>query len=461
MTSRRDLLKYSGLVGLVPSLRAFALDSDPPDYQIEIAPLTLELTPRHRMRTIAYNGQVPGPLLRFREGRSVSVEVTNRSDRPEVVHWHGLFLPPEVDGAVEVGTKPIAPNASARYRFTPRPSGFRWYHTHMRAMGDLTLAQYGGQHGFLMIDTRDEPGRYDQEFFLALHDWDGHLLASDDGAMNPSYNVATINGKAMGFGEPLRVSQGQRILLHVLNSSPTEVHWIALAGHRLNVIALDGNAVPTVQSVPMLRLAPAERVCAWVELDNPGVWVCGEVRKHVRAAGMAIVVEYAGRTGSPQWQQPAELVWNYAQFARAQETDAPDEAAEPPILIPLLIESQFRGHGSMEAWTINGKSYPHTSAAPLQFGRRHRLQFINNSKDDHPLHLHRHSFELGNLGLPLAAVPGAVPRRSRGLIKDVVLVDAQTRAEVDFVADNPGATLFHCHQQNHMDLGFMLRFDYA
>ena len=83
-----------------------------------------------------------------------------------------------------------------------------------------------------MIEPRDNPARYDQEFFLALHDWGGYLLASDDGAMNPSYAVATINGKALGFGEPLRVKQGQRILLHVLNSSPTEVHWMALAGHQ-------------------------------------------------------------------------------------------------------------------------------------------------------------------------------------------------------------------------------------
>ena len=166
------------------------------------------------------------------------------------------------------------------------------------AMNDLTRAQYSGQHGFLMIEPRDNPARYDQEFFLALHDWAGYLLASDDGAMNPSYAVATINGKVMGFGEPLRVKQGQRVLLHVLNSSPTEVHWIAFAGHTFQVIALDGNPRPAAAAVPMLRLAPAERVCAMVEMNNPGVWVLGEVRKHVQALGMGIVVEYADRAAS-------------------------------------------------------------------------------------------------------------------------------------------------------------------
>jgi FtsP/CotA-like multicopper oxidase with cupredoxin domain len=81
--------------------------------------------------------------------------------------------------------------------------------------------------------------------------------------------------------------------------------------------------------------------------------------------------------------------------------------------------------------------------------------------DDHPLHLHRHSFELRSLGARLTAARGAAPAEIGGIIKDVVLLDAQTRAEVEFTADNPGASLFHCHQQNHMDLGFMMLFDYA
>ena len=187
MISRRDLLKLSGLVGLVPSFPAFTGDLAPPDYKIDIASVTLELSPRHRLKTTAYNGQVPGPLLRLRENQRVMIEVANHTDRPEVVHWHGLMIPPNVDGAVEEGTPPVAVNSTARYTFTARPSGFRWYHTHTMAMNDLTRAQYSGQHGFLMIESRDDPARYDQEFFLALHDWDGYLLASDDGAMNPGH----------------------------------------------------------------------------------------------------------------------------------------------------------------------------------------------------------------------------------------------------------------------------------
>jgi FtsP/CotA-like multicopper oxidase with cupredoxin domain len=458
MVSRRDLLRLSTLVGLAPSLSALARDLSAPDYKIDIAPVTLDLSPRHRLKTTAYNGQVPGALLRFKENQPVTIEVANHTDRPEVVHWHGLFTPPGTDGAIEEGTPPIAAGSSARYTFTPRPTGFRWYHTHTMAMNDLTRGQYSGQHGFLMVEPRNDSARYDQEFFIALHDWAGYLLANEDGAMNPSYAVATINSKVMGAGEPLRVKQGQHILLHVLNSSPTEVHWIALAGHSFRVVALDGNPVPTPRTIPMLRLAPAERVSAVVEMNNPGVWILGEVRKHVQALGMAVAVEYEGRGGPARWEQPHDLIWSYEQFAAAQPASAP---SEPPILVPLVFESKFRGHGDMEAWTINGESYPRAKVAPLIRGRRYRLQFINKSMDDHPLHLHRHSFELRSLGARLTAARGAAPAEIGGIIKDVVLLDAQTRAEVEFTADNPGASLFHCHQQNHMDLGFMMLFDYA
>ena len=458
MISRRDLLKLSTLVGLAPSFPVLGRDLAAPDYRIDIAPVTLDLSPRHRLKTTAYNGQVPGALLRFKENQPVTVEVTNRTDRPEVVHLHGLFTPPEADGAIEEGTPRIEVGASARYTFTPRPAGFRWYHTHTMAMDDLTRAQYSGQHGFLMVEPRDDPARYDQEFFLALHDWSGYLLANEDGAMNPSYAVATINGKAMGFGEPLRVKMGQRILLHVLNSSPTEVHWIALAGHAFRVVALDGNPVPTPRTIPMLRLAPAERISAIVEMHNPGVWVLGEVRKHVQALGMAVAVEYEERRGPARWEQPSDLIWSYEQFAAAQPANA---SPAPPIVVPLVFESRFRGHGAMEGWTINGESYPKAKVAPLIRGRRYRLQLINKSMDDHPLHLHRHSFELRTLGAPLTAARGAAPNEIGGILKDVLLLDAQTRAEVEFTADNPGASLFHCHQQNHMDRGFMMLFEYA
>jgi FtsP/CotA-like multicopper oxidase with cupredoxin domain len=380
----------------------------------------------------------------MREGQPVTIDVTNQTQDHEVVHWHGLFLPSEVDGAMEEGTPPIPPGRTARYTFTPRPAGFRWYHTHVSAGTNFSKGQYTGQHGFLWVEPRENPGRYDQEIFLTLHDWRGQMLASDDGSMNPSYDLSTVNGRVLGFGDPLRVRAGRRVLLHLLNSSATEVHWISLSGHSFYVVALDGNAIPQPASVSMLRLAPAERVSAIVVMNNPGVWVLGEVRKHIQAAGMGVVVEYAGQSGKPSWEQPDRLIWDYLRFAAAS-IEAPASAPESAIDIPLVFESKFAGHGAMDHWTINGRSFPNTETVALKQGNRYRLIFKNRSKEDHPVHLHRHLFEL---------------MRS-GIRKDTVLVEAGTELPVEFTADNPGATLFHCHQQNHMDAGFMMLFRYA
>jgi FtsP/CotA-like multicopper oxidase with cupredoxin domain len=87
----------------------------------------------------------------------------------------------------------------------------------------------------------------------------------------------------------------------------------------------------------------------------------------------------------------------------------------------------------------------------LKEGLRHRLVFDNRSMDDHPVHIHRHNFEL-------VSIQGAA---MSGVYKDVVIVEARTKVEADLVATNPGNTLFHCHQQDHMDSGFMALFVYA
>jgi FtsP/CotA-like multicopper oxidase with cupredoxin domain len=195
----------------------------------------------------------------------------------------------------------------------------------------------------------------------------------------------------------------------------------------------------------MLQLAPAERVSAIVELNNPGTWILGEVRKHIQAAGMGIVLEYANSSNKPVWNQPEELIWNYAQFA------APSTTTAEAHRIDLVIDAKFHGHGAEEQWRINGKSYPDTDQPVLTPGQRYRLVMKNNSMDAHPLHLHRHTFEVCRVNNTDLS----------GLMKDVVLAPPNLTTEVEFVADHPGLTLFHCHQQDHMDRGFMMVFRYV
>ncbi len=111
--------------------------SSPPDYTLHFESSAIEIAPERIISAISYNGQFPGPLLHFKERQSVTMEVQNDTDTPEQLHWHGQFVSPDVDGAAEEGTPFIPARGMRRIVFTPRPAGFRFYHTHNRAGADL------------------------------------------------------------------------------------------------------------------------------------------------------------------------------------------------------------------------------------------------------------------------------------------------------------------------------------
>jgi FtsP/CotA-like multicopper oxidase with cupredoxin domain len=452
------------------------------DYSLTIATGPIELAPNRIVSVTTYNGQFPGPLLRFKEGVPVTVDVHNDTDSPEQLHWHGQSVPSDVDGAAEEGTPFIPPHGSRRISFVPRPSGFRFYHTHVRAGADLSRGQYSGLVGPVYIEPKNNPGRYDREVFLTLKefqptfsrggDMDMDFLSppatvkdlkdAGESAMKGSlakgmpkgyevgYDAFTINGRMLGHGDPVRVRQGERVLFHVLNGSAGEIRSLALPGHTFLVTAMDGNPLPRPVRAPGLWIGTAERISAIVEMNHPGVWVMGDMSDDDRHHGMGIVVEYGGHSGKPQWIAPHAFPWNYAGFGHAEAgSQTPDE------VIDMTFAKDNAALEGFNRWTINGVSYPldQMRAAPafhLKPGKRYRLRMRNASDDIHPIHLHRHTFEITRIA----------GQRTSGVLKDVVMVGGYQEAEVDFTADNPGLTLFHCHQQLHMDYGFMSLFDY-
>lgn len=488
---RRDLLQLGSVAavgtglpspGGTPARAASGQASGTADHVIRIGTGLVELAPDRIISTTTYNGQFPGPLLRFQEGKPVTVDLHNDTDTPEQLHWHGQFVPDSVDGAAEEGTPFVPARGMRRITFTPKPAGFRFYHTHNRAGSDLSAGQYTGQVGPVYIEPAKEPGAYDQEVFLVLKEFApsftrGGDMASDflagderpdlkregESAMQASldrgnphgyevgYELFAINGRMLGHGEPIRVKPGERVLLHVLNGSATEVRSLALPGHRFRVVSLDGNPVPNPADVPVLWIGTAERVSAVVEMNQPGVWVLGDLSDDDRGHGMGVVVEYAGASGAPTWAKPGPFRWDYTRFGKSGvSVPAPDETFDM-----VFAKDNAAAHG-FNRWTINGAAYPESMRITepmfhLRRGRRYRLRMRNASDDIHPLHLHRHSFELTRIaGKPTS-----------GVMKDVVMLGGYQEAEVDFVADNPGLTLFHCHQQLHMDYGFMALFDYV
>lgn len=496
LPSRRRFLKTAAIstgAVLVPLRNGFGQtqvsaphsedsESKSADYTVRIRVSPIEIARNRIISTTNYNGQFPGPLIRLEEGRPVTIDIFNDTELPEQLHWHGQMVPVDVDGASEEGTPYIPAHGKRRITFTPRPAGFRFYHTHNRAGANLAAGQYNGEVGPVYIEAKHEPGNYDREIFIVLKEFEPTfsrggdmpqnflppvtveaLKTQGESAMTASlakslphgyevgYASFTINGRMLGHGEPIRVKPGERALFHILNGSATEIRSLALPGHSFRVIALDGNPVPNPSQVPVLRFGTAERISAIVEMNHPGVWIMGDLDDDDRRHGMGIVVEYAGQKGKGQWIKPPSYRWNYLHFAKAEESiHSPDETFDMKFMKDNAAEEGFN------RWTINGVAYPMTGeVAPASFhlkpGKRYRIRMHNASDDIHPIHLHRHSFELTKI----------FGKSTSGILKDVVMLGGYQQAEIDFVADNPGLTLFHCHQQLHMDFGFMSLFDYA
>jgi len=492
--NRRHFLKIGGSIlpaaGVLPATAASLLQQQaqkptapwlrdqPADYTIRINTSLIEVGKQRILSTTAYNGQVPGPLLRFKEGQKAIVDIYNDTDTPEQFHWHGQTVPVDIDGSAEEGTPYIPAHGKRREVLTPGPSGFRFYHTHLVAGPNLNAGQYNGQVGPVYIEPKNNPGAYDREVFLVLKEFEPFFMRGGDMASDflpdatipelramqekaekahperpkgyeVGYRTFTINGRQLGHGEPIHVKYGERVLFHILNGSASEIRSLALPGHTFKVVALDGNPVPRAAEVPLLWIGTAERISAIVEMNHPGVWIMGDLADDDRGNGMGIVVEYANHKGKPQWVTPKPYTWDYRVFSH---NDQP--VPEPDEVIDMLFAKDNAADNGFNRWSINGVAFDMMNMSPmfhLKKGKRYRLHMRNASDDIHPMHLHRHSFELTRIG----------GKPTSGIIKDVAMLGGFQEMDVDFIADNPGMTLFHCHMQLHMDFGFMALFDYT
>jgi FtsP/CotA-like multicopper oxidase with cupredoxin domain len=232
-------------------------------------------------------------------------------------------------------------------------------------------------------------------------------LSTDPDGLEVGSMTYSINDKALGSGDPIRVRQGQRLLIHFLNASAIENRRIALAGHKMKVIALDGNPAPSPQMLDSIFIGAGERIDVEIEMNNPGVWILGSTEKVVRESGLGVVLEYADQHRPPQWIDPPKAPWDYTIFGAANSS-----SPLPQQTIELIFEKVPSGAGKFNLWLVNGKPYPHDREFVLQQGTRYRLVMRNRTDDAHPMHLHRHLWELVEIN----------GKKTAGVIKDTVVV---------------------------------------
>ncbi len=219
-----------------------------------------EVTKGTVVRAWAYNGIVPGPVLRVRVGDRVEIAVTNHLPEPTVVHLHGLPVSNDMDGVPGVSQSPIAPGQTFLYKFVALRSGTYIYHTHFNDFDQLDRGLYGA----VIVDEKNPP-KVDHDYLEVISSWR---------IRNDAENFFSLNGKAYPETVPLEVRAGETIRLRFINISGTEFHTMHLHGHRMRIIARDGNPVTYNDVENTLLIGPGQTIDTIVKADaNPGTWL--------------------------------------------------------------------------------------------------------------------------------------------------------------------------------------------
>jgi FtsP/CotA-like multicopper oxidase with cupredoxin domain len=408
----------------------------------------------------AYDGTVPGPELRVRQGEPVQIIVSNRLSEDTTVHWHGIRLPNAMDGVPGLTQKPIRPGESFTYEFTPPDAGTFWYHPHAD-----TLQQLGrGLAGALIIEE-PEAVAVDRDLLWLIEDWrldnEGRIAGAFGNRMEAGMsgrigNTVTINGHVP---EPVSVRAGERVRLRLVNAALARIVGLRFDAHQPVVVAYDGQPCdPHRPKGGRVVLGPAMRADLIIDMNGkPGqsYRVIDDFYQDIAYKFVDLAYDPGRPARDPPSAGPSKLPAN-----RLPEPDlAAAERREIALQGGMMGGMGMMGSGGMgmmggggATWAINGMSMTgdgQPNMPPLLTLKRGQscvLALRNETAWWHPMHLHGHSFRvISRNGKPN-------PIREW---RDTILVPARESAEIAFVADNPGDWMFHCHVTDHQEAGMM------
>jgi len=441
--------------------------------------VTATLTPREVtvdlggkvVKTLGYADAVPGPLIRANVGDELEVVLNNQLKTPTSMHWHGIALQNDMDGA-EPATPNTAPGQSFTYKYSVPDAGTYWAHPHVGL--DLDTGLYLP----MIIDDPKAPADYDAEWIVMLDDWtDGvgrspqqifddlkkggmgamgqggmgqggmgqmgatgsNLLGGDPGDVTYPYYL--INGRIPEAPSTFRAKPGDRIRLRIINAGADTAFRVALGGHKLKVTHTDGfPVVPT--EVDAVLIGMGERYDAIVTAGD-GVFPLVASAEGKNNSARALLSTGSGSV-PPMAFQPPELngtVGTVDMFTATPEAQLKFTKADNEMQADLTAADT--GY----EWGINGP-YPNNKPFSVFQGQQAALTFTNKSRMWHPMHLHGHTFAVMK------------PDGSLGARKDTVIVLPNQSVKVAILADNPGYWPMHCHNAYHAEAGMFSTFDY-
>jgi FtsP/CotA-like multicopper oxidase with cupredoxin domain len=458
--SRRSLLASSGVAAIASILRPGLVRATTSSEKTLIAAEgRVQITPEPYPQTgvWCYGGSVPGPEIRLRQGERLQATVENRLQQNTTVHWHGLRIPNAMDGAPYVTQPPIQPEESFTYDFTPPDAGTYWYHPHAHSVEQVGR----GLMGALIIED-PQPLQVDRDVVWVLGDFrlndDGSIVGGFGNRMEMSMsgrigNTVTINGRVP---DRFAVRSGERIRLRLINAAPARIFGLEFKDHRPLVIAFDGQPVePHAPAGGRIVLGPAMRTDLVLDMTRSPGHSAAVLDTFYRGLEYKLV----------------EIAYTGEQPLRAQPLAKPAKLPANPIPEPDLANAQRHnvtltggmmggmgmGGGMMgmmggSMWAINGMAVMNDDmrhmkpVLTLARGKSYILAIDNRTAWHHPMHIHGHSFRV---------ITRNGARTKYREWRDTVLIPPRERAEIAFVADNPGDWMFHCHILDHQEGGMM------
>ena len=401
-----------------------------------------------------YNGTVPGPEIRVRQGKPFAADLINELDIPTTIHWHGIRIDNKMDGVAGLTQEPVKSGAIFKYRFVPPDAGTYWYHPHYKNWAQQVYGLYGA-----FVVEEHTPPKVDQDIVLVFDDWrldrnnQIHLPSlgniHDKSHAGRLGNVITLNGLDT---QDISVKQGERVRLRLINAANARVMDIHFAKHRTQVIALDGQPIePFFVDDDRIIIAPAQRVDLIIDL-------------HLEAGTKTPINVYASR----QKLILGHLIYDKRKRSRSKALS--DKVVLPQNPIPTKLDlknakvvklemtggarspfrsAEYRGeqhnirelvreYGKM--WAFNGiVGKPLSPIGKFSNGQTVIFKIMNKTAWLHAMHFHGHHVkEIDHSA-----------RKPHPYWRDTILISAKQAVDVVFVAHNPGRWMLHCHMLEH------------
>ena len=401
-----------------------------PDRTITLTAMkkTVRLSSGKTVDAWTFNGQIPGPEIRLREGELVEVKLVNKDiEQGATIHWHGLDVPNAEDGVAGATQDAVMPGETHTYRFRAEQVGTFWYHSHQNSREAVSKGLFGP----LIVEPNTADARKTADITVMTHLWDGTFAIGDaDG----------IRKETIAPGTPVR--------LRLINT----VDWVRqryeLAGTSFRVTAIDGTELNDPGELTNVRLT----------LTTGGRYDIAFTMPHhpvfLRVGGN----DSLGVLMSPDGVGDAPAVSSYGEFdplhygRPAPVAFGPDSDFDREFTMLLDNKLGFYDGQFEMLYTMNGHVFPDTPMFMVREGELVKTTIVNRGAVDHPMHLHgHHMLVLSRNGERASGSPWW---------SDTLDVQPGDVYEVAFKADNPGIWMDHCHNLTHAAIGMTMHLMY-